>query len=1116
MSFSNIIKKIFGDKSSRDLKAIRPILDKIKQEMPKVAQMDLDQLRAQIDSVRADIAKATANDQEQIDKLRKDVESLPFDKRQPVWDKIDEHEKKILDILEDQLNSHLPIVFAVMRETAARFAANETVTVTATDFDRELAGTGHQFVTIEGDKAIWKNHWMAGGNEIKWDMAHYDVQLIGGIVLHQGKIAEMATGEGKTLVATLPVFLRSLAKRGVHVVTVNDYLAKRDSEWMGPLYMFHGSSVDCIDKTEPNSPERRKAYECDITYGTNNEFGFDYLRDNMAMNPLDLVQRKHYYAIVDEVDSVLIDDARTPLIISGPVPRGDDQLFNEYKANVENMVKAQQRLVTGILAEAKTKLASEDKETQKEGAILLFRAFKGLPKNSALIRFLSQEGMRNLLLQTEGHYLQDNSREMPFITDPLYFVIDEKNRSVELTDKGIDELTGHSQDPTFFVLPDIAAQLSELEHIADPVEKQNRKDALMAEYAVKSERVHTVTQLLKAYTLFDRDIEYVIDDNKIKIVDEQTGRIMEGRRYSDGLHQAIEAKEGVKVEAATQTFATITLQNYFRMYHKLAGMTGTAITEAGEFWDIYKLDVVTIPTNRPIARFDLNDRVYRTKKAKYRAVIEEIVTLVNAGRPVLVGTTSVEISELLSKMLQMQKIPHQVLNAKLHQREAEVVALAGRKGAVTIATNMAGRGTDIKLTPEVREAGGLAIIGTERHESRRVDRQLRGRSGRQGDPGSSVFFVSFEDSLMRMFASDRVVKMLDSLGLKEDEMIEHSMVNNAIEKAQKRVEENNFGIRKRLLEFDDVMNKQRSYIYERRRHAVLGERIGVDILNMLYDTVENIVMSNEAANAYPDLCTELFRVLAIEAPFTESEYANMSREEKVERLHDAAVAALDRKSERIREIAMPILSRMAETTDYDGLVLVPITDGKRVFNLRVDLRAAVESECRNIIKEWHKALMLVTIDELWKEHLRELDQLRQSVQNAAYEQKDPLVIYKVESFHLFENMLSELNVKAVSALMRGQIAVRTQEPAPEQPEDAPQSRPEPELKETKAELPRRQNYRETKEELPGSSEQREAASARQGEQQKTMPAKAAPKVGRNDPCPCGSGKKFKNCHGRGL
>ena len=1126
MSFSNIIKKIFGDKSSRDLKAIRPILDKIKQEMPKVAQMDLDQLRAQIDSVRADIAKATANDQEQIDKLRKDVESLPFDKRQPVWDKIDEHEKKILDILEDQLNSHLPIVFAVMRETAARFAANETVTVTATDFDRELAGTGHQFVTIEGDKAIWKNHWMAGGNEIKWDMAHYDVQLIGGIVLHQGKIAEMATGEGKTLVATLPVFLRSLAKRGVHVVTVNDYLAKRDSEWMGPLYMFHGSSVDCIDKTEPNSPERRKAYECDITYGTNNEFGFDYLRDNMAMNPLDLVQRKHYYAIVDEVDSVLIDDARTPLIISGPVPRGDDQLFNEYKANVEKVVKAQQRLVTGILAEAKTKLASEDKETQKEGAILLFRAFKGLPKNSALIRFLSQEGMRNLLLQTEGHYLQDNSREMPFITDPLYFVIDEKNRSVELTDKGIDELTGHSQDPTFFVLPDIAAQLSELEHIADPVEKQNRKDALMAEYAVKSERVHTVTQLLKAYTLFDRDIEYVIDDNKIKIVDEQTGRIMEGRRYSDGLHQAIEAKEGVKVEAATQTFATITLQNYFRMYHKLSGMTGTAETEAGELWDIYKLDVVTIPTNRPIARIDMNDRVYRTKKEKYKAVIAEIVKLVEAGRPVLVGTTSVEISELLSRMLDMQKIPHQVLNAKLHQREAEVVALAGRKGCVTIATNMAGRGTDIKLTPEVKEAGGLAIIGTERHESRRVDRQLRGRSGRQGDPGSSVFFVSFEDPLMRMFATDNVVRMLDRLGLKEDEMIEHKMVNNAIEKAQKRVEENNFGIRKRLLEFDDVMNKQRTYIYERRRHAVLGERIGVDIINMLYDTVENIIVNFENPTQYPDLCTEIFRVLAIEAPFTEKEYAELDREEKINRLHDAAVAALDRKSGHIRDVAMPVISQMAENTDYDGLILVPITDGKRVFNIRTDLRKAVASECRTIIKEWHKALMLVTIDELWKEHLRELDQLRQSVQNAAYEQKDPLIIYKVESFHLFENMLSNLNSKAVAALMRGQIHMRQQAPAPQAPQQSDEELPEhklskpaprqPDVKETQAEAPTRYNYKTSKAELPGDPAQRQAASAPQGEQQKPMPAKAAPRIGRNDPCPCGSGKKYKNCHGKGL
>ncbi len=965
MSFVTVLKKLFGDKSTRDLKAIQPILAKIKEQMPEVEKLDNDGLRARINGVRADIAEATKADNEAIAKLRTEVEALPFDQRQPLWDQIDAHEKKILDIIEDKLNENLPLVFATVRETAKRFAASDTIEVTATQFDRDLAGQGREFVTIEGDKAIWKNRWMAGGNEVKWDMTHYEVQLIGGIVLHQGKIAEMATGEGKTLVATLPVFLRSLSGRGVHVVTVNDYLSKRDSEWMGPLYMFHGASVDCIDKHQPNTPERRRAYECDITYGTNNEFGFDYLRDNMAMDPDDLVQRKHYYAIVDEVDSVLIDDARTPLIISGPVPRGDDQLFDQYKANVEKVVRAQQRLVTGILAEAKTKLASEDKDVKKEGALLLFRAFKGLPKNSALIRFLSQEGMKNVLLETEAHYLQDNAREMPVVTDPLYFVIDEKNRSVELTDKGIDELTGSSQDPQFFVLPDIASQLSELEHIADAAERQEKKDELMANYAVKSERVHTVTQLLKAYTLFMRDQEYVVDDNKVKIVDEQTGRIMEGRRYSDGLHQAIEAKEGVKIEAATQTFATITLQNYFRMYHKLAGMTGTAETEAGELWDIYKLDVVTIPTNRPIARIDMNDRVYRTKKEKYKAVIAEIVEMVKAGRPVLVGTTSVEISELLSRMLTMQKIEHQVLNAKLHQREAEVVALAGRKGCVTIATNMAGRGTDIKLTPEVREAGGLAIIGTERHESRRVDRQLRGRAGRQGDPGSSVFFVSFEDQLMRLFATDHVVKMLDRLGLQEDEMIEHKIVNNAIEKAQKRVEENNFGIRKRLLEFDDVMNKQRTYIYERRRHAVLGERIGVDVINMLYDTVENLIVNNEAPADYPDLCTEIFRVLAIEAPFTEEEYANMQREDKIETLHAAAVEGLDRKSDRIREVAMPVLTQMsAEHPDYNGPILVPITDGKRVFNLRCDLRTALESDGRSIIKEWHKALMLVTIDEL--------------------------------------------------------------------------------------------------------------------------------------------------------
>ena len=1119
MSFVTVLKKIFGDKSTRDLKAIQPILAKIKEQMPEVEKLDNDALRARIDMVRSDIAAATEPDNQAIAKLRADVESLPFDERQPLWDQIDAHEKKILDIIEDKLNEHLPVVFATIRETAHRFATNETIEVTATQFDRDLAGQGREFVTIEGDKAIWKNHWMAGGNEVTWDMTHYDVQLIGGIVLHQGKIAEMATGEGKTLVATLPVFLRSLSGRGVHVVTVNDYLSKRDSEWMGPLYMFHGASVDCIDKHQPNTLARRNAYNCDITYGTNNEFGFDYLRDNMSLSPDDLVQRKHYYAIVDEVDSVLIDDARTPLIISGPVPKGDDQLFDEYKANVEKVVRAQQRLVTGILADAKTKLASDDKEVKKEGALLLFRAFKGLPKNSALIRFLSQEGMKNILLETEAHYLQDNAREMPIVTDPLYFVIDEKNRSVELTDKGIDELTGSSQDPQFFVLPDIASQLSELEHISDPAERQEKKDELMANYAVKSERVHTVTQLLKAYTLFMRDQEYVVDDNKVKIVDEQTGRIMEGRRYSDGLHQAIEAKEGVKVEAATQTFATITLQNYFRMYHKLAGMTGTAETEAGELWDIYKLDVVTIPTNRPIARIDMNDRVYRTKKEKYKAVIAEIVKMVEAGRPVLVGTTSVEISELLSRMLTMQKIDHQVLNAKLHQREAEVVALAGRKGCVTIATNMAGRGTDIKLTPEVRDAGGLAIIGTERHESRRVDRQLRGRAGRQGDPGSSVFFVSFEDQLMRLFATDHVVKMLDRLGLQEDEMIEHKIVNNAIEKAQKRVEENNFGIRKRLLEFDDVMNKQRTYIYERRRHAVLGERIGVDVINMLYDTVENLVINNEAVSSYPDLCTEIFRVLAIEAPFTEEQYGNMEREEKIETLHAAAVEGLDRKSSRIREVALPVLKQMsAEHPDYDGPVMVPITDGKRVFNLRCDLRTAISTEGRSIIKEWHKALMLVTIDELWKEHLRELDQLRQSVQNAAYEQKDPLVIYKVESFHLFETMLANLNNKAVAALMRGQIFMR--QPAPQQDPASQMEKPapkQPDIKETHAEQRRiMPNYKATKAELPGTEAQRQAASAQQGEREKPMPVKAGPRVGRNDPCPCGSGKKYKNCHGRGL
>lgn len=1151
MSLNSFLSKIFGNKSQRDLKEIKPTIDKINAIGPTLKGLTNDELRGKIQTVRDDIAAATRDDENAVAELKAQIEDLPFDKRQPLWDKIDEHEKHILDTLEEKLNEHLPIVFATMRETAARFSANETIEVTATDLDRRLAVEGHDFVSIDGDKAIWKNKWMAGGNEITWDMTHYDVQLIGGVVLHSGKIAEMATGEGKTLVATLPVFLRSLSKKGVHVVTVNDYLSKRDSEWMGPLYMFHGSTVDCIDKHRPNTPARRAAYNCDITFGTNNEFGFDYLRDNMAMAPEDMVQRKHYYAIVDEVDSVLIDDARTPLIISGPVPKGDDQMFNEYKPNVEKVFLAQRKLVTSILAEAKQKIVSEDKEVRKEGELLLFRAFKGLPKYGPLIKFLSEEGMKNALLKTEAYYLQDNSREMPKVTDPLYFVIDEKNRSVELTDKGFDVLTNRNQDPQFFVLPDIAAKLSELENVQDLSERQQLKDEAMADYAVKSERVHTVTQLLKAYTLFEKDNEYVIDDGKIKIVDEQTGRIMEGRRYSDGLHQAIEAKEGVKVEAATQTFATITLQNYFRMYHKLAGMTGTAETEAGELWDIYKLDVVTIPTNRPVARIDMEDRVYKTKKEKYAAVIDEIVKLRDAGRPVLVGTTSVEISELLKRMLDMRRIPCQVLNAKLHQQEAQVVALAGRAGTVTIATNMAGRGTDIKLPDEVKQAGGLAIIGTERHESRRVDRQLRGRAGRQGDPGSSVFYVSFEDQLMRLFATDRVMKMLDTLGLKEGEMIESRMVTKAIENAQKRVEENNFGIRKRLLEYDDVMNKQRTYIYNRRHHALLGERVGIDIANMMYDLIENLVESYDQPTDYDELSLELMRILTIEPPFTEKEFQDLSKEEKIDRLVEAANENLSRRSERIIEMAMPVIKDFVENRGAKGPIMVPITDGKRIFNLRVDILEAYESQCRNIVKEWHKGVLLVTIDELWKEHLRELDDLRQSVQNASYEQKDPLVIYKVESFHLFENMLNNLNTKSLSALMRGQIYV--QPPRPQstatpstasatleserrhaadsetqaQAEAARKAVEEaearlraaraarPEIQQAAARANDYSRYTASKESLPGENANR-AASAGASPQHRPSPVKAGPKVGRNDPCPCGSGKKYKNCCGKGL
>ena len=1153
MGINDFLKKLFGNKSQRDLREIQPIVDKINAIYPTLAGLSNDELRERITNIKAALKESTAAKKQEIADIKAQIETLDYDKREPLWEKIDNLKKEILDILEKELNHYLPEVFAIVRDTARRFKENETLEVTASDFDRQLAVQGKDFITIEGDKAIYRNHWIAGGNEVVWDMVHYDVQLIGGIVLHQGKISEMATGEGKTLVATLPVFLNALTGNGVHMVTVNDYLSKRDSEWMGPLYMFHGLSVDCIDKHEPNSPARRKAYNADITFGTNNEFGFDYLRDNMAQSPADLVQREHNFAIVDEVDSVLIDDARTPLIISGPIPKGEDQMFVQFKPNVEKVVNAQRKLVTSLLTEAKAKIASEDKDVRKEGALLLFRAYKGLPKYGPLIKYLSQEGIKPLMLETEAYYMQDNNRQMPIVTDPLYFVIDEKNRSIELTDKGIDVLTGTSDDPTFFILPDITTQLSDLENEPISAEEKAEKKAQYAQnYAVKAERVHTVNQLLKAYTLFDRDIEYVIDDNKIKIVDEQTGRIMEGRRYSDGLHQAIEAKEGVKVEAATQTFATITLQNYFRMYHKLAGMTGTAETEAGEFWDIYKLDVVTIPTNRPVQRIDMNDRVYKTKKEKYNAVIEEIDKMVQMGRPVLVGTTSVEISELLSRMLQLRRIPHNVLNAKLHQKEAEIVARAGQKAVVTIATNMAGRGTDIKLTQEVKDAGGLAIIGTERHESRRVDRQLRGRAGRQGDPGSSVFFVSFEDTVMRLFATDRVVKMLDHLGLKEGEPIEANMVTRSIENAQKRVEENNFGIRKRLLEYDDVMNAQRKVIYSRRHHALMGERIGIDIMNMIYETVENIVKRYGAASDYEDLRMDTLTTLGIELPFKEEEYRSMPAPKQIDAIYQAAVTTFNARSEKIAETALPVITHYYENGGKDGRIQVPITDGKRILGVVVGIEESYNEKCKNIAKAWQKIILLMAIDEAWKEHLRELDQLRQSVQNASYEQKDPLIIYKIESFKMFDAMLDSMNAKTVSSLMRGQIFVPPMPPRPaqqpqpqadpaQQPQQAApqQAAPQQEKKEQQVETrsvssnisispampsdipvkpatPEKRTdysiYKTQKEEYPGQEAQRQAA---RGPQKAHIdPIKAAPKVGRNDPCPCGSGKKYKNCCGK--
>ncbi len=1097
MGFNDFLAKIFGNKAQRDLKEVSPVVNKIKEIYPTIEKLSHDELRARTAAIRQQLRDVVKKERSRIEEIRAEVEHTELDKREKLYKEIDELDKKILDTLEVELDKVLPEVFAIVKDTARRLTENETIEVIANDFDRQLA-IKHDFVTIEGDKAVYRNEWEAGGNMHKWNMIHYDVQLFGGVVLHKGKIAEMATGEGKTLVATLPVFLNALTGNGVHVVTVNDYLSKRDSEWMGPLYMFHGLSVDCIDKHRPNSEERRRAYNADITFGTNNEFGFDYLRDNMASAPIDLVQRKHNYAIVDEVDSVLIDDARTPLIISGPVPKGEDQMFEEYCPRVEVLVKQQSTMATQLLAEARAKIGNEDKKINEEGALALFRSYKAMPKNKALIKFLSEPGIKQILIKTEEFYMQENSKHMHIATDPLFFVIDEKHNSIELTDKGIDTMTRSTEDPNFFVLPDVGTEIAEIEKLSlSDEERQEKKDAALQDYSIKSERVHTVNQLLKAYTLFAKDDQYVVMDNKVMIVDEQTGRIMDGRRYSDGLHQAIEAKERVKVEAATQTFATITLQNYFRMYHKLSGMTGTAETEAGEFWDIYKLDVVVIPTNRPIARIDMEDRVYKTKREKYNAVIEEVVELVAAGRPVLVGTTSVEISELLSRMLTIRKISHNVLNAKLHQKEADIVAEAGRAGTVTIATNMAGRGTDIKLTPEVKAAGGLAIIGTERHESRRVDRQLRGRSGRQGDPGSSVFFVSLEDDLMRLFGSERISKVMDSMGFQEGEMIEHSMISKSIERAQKKVEENNFGIRKRLLEYDDVMNKQRTVIYARRRHALMGERIGVDIINTLYDTAYMIVNNNQQVNDFDGFKNDMLAVFAMDTPVSEDEFRSMKTDKLIDRVAEAAYEVFVRKMDKMAEIANPVIKQVYENqgAQYEK-ILIPITDGKRMYNVPVVLKEAYETESKAVVKAFEKAILLHAIDEGWKENLRELDELKHSVQNATYEQKDPLLIYKLESSNLFGAMLNEMNRKVTSVLMRAQIPVR-------EPEQV-----------RKAETERRQDYSRYSANKEDMTDIQRAGQRDTRERQVTQPIHAEKTVGRNEPCPCGSGKKYKNCCGK--
>ena len=1129
LGINEFLTKLFGNKSQRDLKEITPWVDKVKAVYPSIQALSNDELRARVDVIKQRIQDAVADEKAKVNELRGSIETKELEEREAIWAEVDKIEKTITEKMEVVLDQSLPEVFAIMKDTARRFKENPEVVVTATPFDRELA-LRHDFVRIEGDKAIYQNHWKAGGNEITWDMVHYDVQLFGGVVLHKGKIAEMATGEGKTLVATLPVFLNALTRKGVHVVTVNDYLSKRDSEWMGPLYMFHGLSVDCIDKHRPNSEGRRKAYEADITFGTNNEFGFDYLRDNMATSSKDLVQRKHNFAIVDEVDSVLIDDARTPLIISGPVPRGEEQLFELFRPNVEVVVKAQKELCSQLLIEAKKKMASNDQAEIDEGAIQLFRSHKGFPRNKALIKYLSEQGVKAQMLKAEEYYMSENNKHMHEATDVLYFVIDEKNNSVELTDKGIDLLTGKTDDPTFFVLPDITSELSQLENMqGTEEEKQARKDEILSNYSVKSERVHTINQLLKAYTLFEKDDEYVVIDNKVLIVDEQTGRIMDGRRYSDGLHQAIEAKERVKVEAATQTFATITLQNYFRMYHKLAGMTGTAETEAGEFWDIYKLDVVVIPTNRPIARIDMNDRIYKTKREKYNAVIEEIVQLTQAGRPVLVGTTSVEISELLSRMLKIRNIKHNVLNAKLHQKEAEIVALAGQSSTVTIATNMAGRGTDIKLSKEVKEAGGLAIIGTERHESRRVDRQLRGRSGRQGDPGSSVFFVSLEDDLMRLFASEKIASLMDKLGFKEGEVLEHSMLSKSVERAQKKVEENNFGIRKRLLEYDDVMNSQRTVIYTRRRHALMGERIGLDVLNTIYDTA--VAITDQCENDFESFKMEIFKTFAMESPISLEEFKELKHNQLTDKLFEEALKTFKRRMERIAQVAHPVIKQVYENQGamYEN-IMIPITDGKRMYNISCNLKEAYETESKVITKSFQKSIILHMIDEAWKEHLREMDELRHSVQNASYENKDPLLIYKLESYNLFKNMVDAMNRKTVAVLMRGQIPVR-REPTEEE-RQAMAARQEALAKQA-AEAIAQERARIQEQAQKKAQQAQQAQQAVEVKEAETEPreltneenadetahpdaVRAEKRVGRNDLCPCGSGKKYKNCHGQGL